>query len=132
VTDKQICYTIEANKYAQGAYLISIVCAQIVNLFICKTRSLSISQQGFKNQVANFALISEIALIILISYIPPLETALGTRGVASPHFMVPTFSYYLLYFMWDEVRRIFIRSGVDNSEQGRVKYTGWIARNTFW
>ena len=44
VTDKQICYTVEANKYAQGAYLISIVCGQIANLIICKTRSLSVSQ----------------------------------------------------------------------------------------
>lgn len=43
VTDKQICYTIEANKYGQGAFLTSIVCAQLVNLIICKTRSLSLS-----------------------------------------------------------------------------------------
>jgi Cation transporting ATPase, C-terminus len=43
VTKKQICYTVEANKYGQSAFLASIVCFQIVNLFICKTRSLSIS-----------------------------------------------------------------------------------------
>lgn len=104
----------------------------MVNLFICKTRSLSISQQGFKNNVANFALVSEIALIVLISYVRPFEIGLGTRAVACPHFMVPTFGYYLFYFFWDEVRKIFVRSGVDNSVKGQVKYTGWIAKNTFW
>ena len=104
----------------------------MVNLFICKTRSLSLSQQGFKNNVSNFALISELALIVLISYVRPFEVGLGTRAVASPHFMVPTFSYYLFYFFWDEVRKIFVRAGVDTSTKGQVKYTGWIAKNTFW
>lgn len=104
----------------------------MVNLFICKTRSLSLSQQGFKNQVSNFALISEIALIVLISYVRPLEIGLGTRAVASPHFMIPTFSYYLLYLFWDEVRKIFVRSGTDNSVPGKVSYSGWVARNTYW
>lgn len=132
VTDKQICYTIEANKYGQGAFLTSIVCAQLVNLIICKTRSLSLSNQGFRNNVATFALSTEIGIIVLISYVRPFEIGLGTRANASPHFMVPSFSYYMLYFFWDEVRKIFVRRGTDNSVQGKVKYTNWIARNTFW
>jgi hypothetical protein len=127
VTGRQICYTVEANKYAQGAFLVSIVCCQWINLVICKTRSLSISQQGFKNSVGNFAVASETALIILISYIEPLEAALGTRACACAHFFVPTFSYYLLYFFWDEVRKILVRKGIDNSEKGKVKYTNWVA-----
>jgi hypothetical protein len=77
-------------------------------------------------------LISEVSLIVLISYIRPLEIGLGTRAVASPHFMVTTFSYYLMYFFWDEVRKIWVRSGTDTSVPGTVKYTGWVARNTFW
>lgn len=132
VTYKQICYTAEANKYAQGAFLVSIVCSQLANLIICKTRSLSISQQGFYNNVSNFALLSEIGLIVLISYVRPLELALGTRALAPAHFFVPTFAYYMLYFIYDEARRIYVRSGMDKSEPGRVKFTNWIARNTFW
>ena len=132
VTDVQICYTVEANKYGQGAYLASIVCAQIVNLFICKTRSLSVAQQGFANNVASYALLSEIALIVLISYVEPLELGLGTRACASPHFFVPTFSYFLFYFVWDETRKIFVRLGTDNSTPGKVRYTNWVSRHTFW
>jgi len=101
-------------------------------LIICKTRSLSVSQQNFYNPASNFALASEVALILLISYIRPLEVGLGTRAVASPHFMVPSFTYYMLYFIWDEARRIYVRSGTDKSQPGRIRYTNWIARNTFW
>jgi hypothetical protein len=104
----------------------------MANLFICKTRSLSISQQGFRNNVSNFALFSECALILIISYVRPFEVGLGTRAVASPHFMVPSFSYFLLYFFWDEIRKILLRSGTDNSQKGRVIYTGWVAKNTYW
>lgn len=43
VSDHQICYTTEALKYAQGAFLISVVVSQWINLLICKTRSLSLS-----------------------------------------------------------------------------------------
>ena len=70
---------------------------------------------------------SEVALIIIISYVKPFEIGLGTRALASPHFMVPTFSYYLIYFLWDEVRKTFVRSGTDRSTPGRIKYTNWIA-----
>lgn len=44
VSDKPICYTPEALRYAQAAYLVSIVCVQWADLMICKTRNLSISQ----------------------------------------------------------------------------------------
>jgi hypothetical protein len=82
--------------------------------------------------ISNYALASEIGLIILISYVRPFEVGLGTRAVASPHFMVPTFAYYMLYFIWDEARRIYVRSGTDKSLPGRIRFTNWIARNTFW
>ena len=82
--------------------------------------------------MSNFAVLSEVGLIVLISYVRPFEIGLGTRALASPHFMVPTFSYYLTYFLWDEVRKVLIRAGTDRSDLGRIKYTNWVARNTFW
>jgi len=71
-------------------------------------------------------------LILLISYAPPFEVGLGTRAVACAHFMVPTFSYFAICFFWDETRKIFLRRGIDRSVKGRIRYTGWMARNTFW
>jgi hypothetical protein len=34
--------------------------------------------------------------------------------------------------MYDEVRKIYLRKGIDRSEIGKPKYVGWIARNTHW
>ena len=112
--------------------MISVVASQWINLIICKTRTLSISQQQLGNTQANIALFFETALIILISYIPALELGLGTRGVACPHFAVPCFSFYAILFFYDEVRKIYLRKGIDKSEAGKIKYVGWIARNTYW
>merc|ERR1719498_638125 len=49
-----ICYSTEALKYAQSGYLVSIVCVQWADLMICKTRNLSLSQQGMVNMFGNF------------------------------------------------------------------------------
>jgi hypothetical protein len=82
--------------------------------------------------MSNYAILSEIALMVMISYVRPFEVGLGTRASASPHFFIPTFSYYLIYFLWDEVRKVGVRAGTDRSIPGKIKFTNWIARNTFW
>jgi len=43
-SERQICYTTEALRYAQAGYLVSIVVVQWSDIMICKTRALSISQ----------------------------------------------------------------------------------------
>jgi sodium/potassium-transporting ATPase subunit alpha len=66
-----ICYSIEALKYAQSGYLVSIVCVQWADLMICKTRNLSLSQQLMINNFGNFGLFFETALVaILLCSIP--------------------------------------------------------------
>jgi len=72
VSERQICYTTEALRYAQGGYLVSIVCVQWADLMICKTRTLSISQQGMVNNNANVALFFETALVAILAYCPGL------------------------------------------------------------
>jgi hypothetical protein len=85
-----------------------------------------------KNGMANFALLFETALVALISYIKPLEIALGTRAVASAHFSVCCMAYFAIVFFFDESRKILLRKGVDKSQKGKIRYPGWVARNTFW
>jgi len=65
-----ICYSTEALKYAQSGYLVSIVCVQWADLMICKTRNLSLSQQGMANSFGNFGLFSETALVAVLCYVP--------------------------------------------------------------
>ena len=129
VEDVNICYRSDALRYAQCAYLVSIVVVQWADLLICKTRNLSISQQGMKNNFANFGLIFETVLVSILCYVPWLNIALGTRMLASPHFGVPSFPFFAVIFFYDEGRKSFLRSGID-PKTGRL--TGWVSQNTYY
>jgi len=126
-----ICYSTEALKYAQSGYLVSIVCVQWADLMICKTRNLSLSQQLMINTMGNFGLFFETALVALLLYVPPLNVALGTRQIPFAHFAVPSFSFYIAIFFYDELRKLWLRSGMVR-EQGRLKLKGWVVRNTYY
>merc|ERR1740138_1696267 len=63
-----ICYSSESLKMAQSGYLVSIVCVQWADLMICKTRNLSLSQQGMINHFGNFGLFFETALVAIFLY----------------------------------------------------------------
>lgn len=133
VSGTQICYTTESLRYAQGGYLISIVCVQWSDLMICKTRNLSISQQGMINNVSNVALFFETALVAVLAYVPFFNVIFGTRQCAFPHFAVPSFSFFTIIMAYDELRKIYLRRGMKKSEvTRRVKYDGWVVRNTYY
>jgi len=120
-----ICYSTEALKFAQSGYLVSIVCVQWSDLMICKTRNLSLSQQGMVNHFGNFGLFFETALVAILLYVPPLNVALGTRMIAFPHFAVPSFSFFTSIFFYDELRKIWLRNGMVRVD-GRLRLKGWI------
>lgn len=120
-----VCYSTEALKFAQSGYLCSIVCVQWADLMICKTRNLSLSQQGMVNTFGNFGLFFETALVAILLYVPFLNVALGTRQIAFPHFAVPSFSFYIAIFFYDELRKMWLREGMVR-EAGRLKLKGWI------
>jgi sodium/potassium-transporting ATPase subunit alpha len=126
-----VCYSTEALKYAQSGYLVSIVIVQWADLMICKTRNLSLSQQGMQNTMGNFGLFFETALVAILCYTPPLQIALGTRAIAFPHFGAPSFSFYCAIFFYDELRKIWLRNGMTR-EGGKLKLKGWIVQNTYY
>ena len=133
VTKTQICYTVEALHYAQGAFLIAIVAVQWDDLVITKTRALSLGQQGMTNWNANASLLFETILIIFISYLPWLNLVLGTRMVAFPHFMIPALSWFSIIFFYDEIRKFYVRRGMrKDPKANRTMYDGWLARNTYY
>jgi len=126
-----ICYSSEALKMAQSGYLVSIVCVQWADLMICKTRNLSLSQQGMINHFGNFGLFFETALVAILLYVPFLNVALGTRPIPFAHFAVPSFSFFVAIFFYDELRKIWLRNGMTR-EHGQLKLTGWIVQNTYY
>jgi len=126
-----ICYSSEALKYAQAGYLVSIVIVQWADLMICKTRNLSLSQQGMVNSFGNFGLFFETALVAILLYTPFLNVALGTRQIPFAHFGLPSFSFYVAIFFYDELRKIWLRAGMERVD-GKLKLTGWIVQNTYY
>jgi sodium/potassium-transporting ATPase subunit alpha len=120
-----ICYSTEALKFAQSGYLCSIVCVQWADLMICKTRNLSLSQQGMVNSFGNFGLFFETALVAILCYTPFLNVALGTRQIPFPHFIIPSFSFYAVIFFYDELRKIYLRNGMVRID-GKLRFKGWI------
>jgi len=131
ITKSPICYSTEALKFAQSGYLVSIVCVQWADLMICKTRNLSLAQQGMSNSFGNFGLFSETALVAILLYVPFLNVALGTRQIPFPHFAVPSFSFFVAIFFYDELRKIWLRNGMVR-ESGKLKLKGWIVQNTYY
>jgi sodium/potassium-transporting ATPase subunit alpha len=55
-TNKPACYTTEGIKYAQSAYFYGTVICQFFNAFCCKTRKVSVFNQGLNNTFMLFAL----------------------------------------------------------------------------
>jgi len=131
ISDAPICYSTEALKYAQSGYLVSIVCVQWADLMICKTRNLSLAQQGMSNSFGNFGLFSETALVAILLYVPFLNVALGTRQIPFPHFAVPSMTFFVSIFFYDELRKIWLRNGMER-ENGKLKLKGWIVQNTYY
>ena len=131
ISDRPICYSTEALKYAQAAYLVSIVTVQASGMISCKTRNLSLYQQGMINGMGNFGLFSEFALVAILLYLKPLNMAHGTRQIPLAHFAVPAMSFYISIFFYDEIRKVFLRRGMVH-EGGRLRLKGWIVQNTYY
>ncbi|KAH8046098.1 sodium:potassium-exchanging ATPase [Aureococcus anophagefferens] len=80
------CTEKKALMHAQAAYWVSIVVVQWADLLICKTRWLSIRQQGLRNSVLNFGLFFETLLAAWLCYGGIFEV-LGTQPIRFTHWM---------------------------------------------
>jgi sodium/potassium-transporting ATPase subunit alpha len=149
VSDAEIRYTSEALRYAQCSYLISIIIVQWADILICKTRKLSIAQQGMRNHMLNFGLCFETGLGALLCYVPWVQRPLGTRPLEIRHFGIPSFPFFIVIFFYDELRKFALRRKNKNEydyegeEQEKLipehatslqkdADKNWIYRNTYY
>jgi len=125
----------EALSFAQGAFFVTIVVVQWADLMICKTRMLSIRQQGMKNAVMNFGLMFETILAAYLCYIYEINRALGTRNLRFTHWF-PGMPFSIFIFLYDETRKFLMRSTSRiriDEETGRViRHPGWLEYNTYY
>jgi sodium/potassium-transporting ATPase subunit alpha len=125
----------EALIHAQCASFIAIIIVQWADLVICKTRWLSITEQGMKNPVMNFALVFELLLGAALCYVTAIGTALGTRNLRVTHwFTAMPFSIYI--FLYDETRKYLMRTTstqeTDKVTGRTLRNPGWLERNTYY
>jgi sodium/potassium-transporting ATPase subunit alpha len=114
-------YQSSALEYAQCAYFISIIIVQWADLLICKTRKLSLFQQGLQNDFMNFGLLFETVLGATLVYTPPLNIVFGTRPLHILHWF-PAVPWSMFIFTYDEMRKAIMRQNPD----------GWLNSYTYW
>lgn len=124
----------EALAHAQTAGFICIIVVQWADLTICKTRWLSIRDQGMHNPAMNFGLLFETILGAVLCY-SPANVALGTRPLRLTHWF-PGMPFAVAIFCYDEVRKYFMRKTSEISEDPETKRItrnpGWLERNTYY
>jgi len=110
VTDRPVCYSTEALKYAQTSFFFSICATQFSNSLSCKTRKLSLAYQGFRNYFMIFGWSTEIALTFFLSYLLPINYVFQTRDVMFIHYALPSLPFSMMMLFYDEARKYAIRN----------------------
>ena len=103
-------FRIEVLGEAQGAFLVSVVWAQIANILVRKTQIASIFtfKRFFDNRMMLYSIAFEILLIIMIVHVPGLNTvfllaAPSSHAAASAVWIIP------FIIIWEETRKFLIR-----------------------
>lgn len=125
----------EALAHAQCAGFICIIVVQWADLMICKTRWLSIREQGMVNPVMNFGLLFETILGCFLCYIPGLGDVLGTRPIRFQHWF-PGMPFCLFIFFYDEMRKYLMRKTSKDTiseDTGKtLRIPGWLEKMTYY
>lgn len=104
------------------AFFMSIVIVQWADVLICKTRRLSIFQQGMRNKIMIAGLFEETLLAAVLAYMPGTDVALRMFPLEWHWWLVPM-PFSLLIFIYDETRKYLLRRG----EPGN-----WIELETYY
>merc|ERR1719276_676775 len=104
------------------AFFVSIVVVQWADLIICKTRKLSVFQQGMKNWFMNFGLIFETLLAAFLSYTPGMDKGLRMYPLKG-WWWLPAIPFSILIFCYDETRKYLLR---------RLPAGNWVERETYY
>eukprot|EP00095_Tigriopus_kingsejongensis_P010893 maker-scaffold1826_size27012-snap-gene-0.6 protein:Tk10893 transcript:maker-scaffold1826_size27012-snap-gene-0.6-mRNA-1 annotation:"sodium potassium-transporting atpase subunit alpha-1-like" len=104
------------------AFFVAVVIVQWADLVICKTRRLSVFQQGMKNHFMNFGLVFETVLAAFLCYTPGMDKGLRMYPLKF-NWWLPALPFSLLIFVYDECRKYILRSLPPGS---------WLERETYY
>ncbi|KAL4501125.1 hypothetical protein ABPG73_013863 [Tetrahymena malaccensis] len=109
VTDYPVCYSIDANFYAQTAFFVAIVLVQWSNVFACKSRKMSFTTSPV-NKVMFLGILVETILCIFLFYTPGVQKVFGARPLEFWQFGIPGLPFSILLLLWEELRKFFLRT----------------------
>jgi P-type Ca2+ transporter type 2C len=103
---------------ATAMALACVVTTQIGNLFAQRTARISVFRIGlFSNRLLWVGIISELLIILLIVYAPPLQNVIGTQAF-SPENWLFLFAWAPLLLIADECRKLLLRCWERRERQG--------------
>merc|ERR1719385_567114 len=82
----------------------------VKDVLICKTRRLSIFQQGMKNKILIAGLMEETLLAAFLAYCPGTDAMLRMYPLEWTWWFVPM-PFSLIIFCYDETRKYLLRKG---------------------
>jgi len=104
-----------------SAFFVSIVIVQWADVIICKTRKLSVFQQGMNNWVLNTGILFETALAAFLCYTPGLDKALRVYPLRF-WWWLPALPFSVVIWIYDEIRRYLLRKNPG----------GWVEKETYY
>lgn len=90
-------------------FFTSIVVVQWADVTICKTRKLSVFQQGMTNFWLNTGILFETLLAIFLVYTPGMEIAFTVMPLQFVHWLA-AIPFSILIFIFDELRKANLRA----------------------
>lgn len=129
-------------RQAQTSFLVSIIVVQWADVMICKTRMLSVFQQGMWNMILNIGLLEETLLGLCLVYVPFLNTAFKTNFLDF-HMWTYGIPFSVLILAFDEFRKLFLRweraageieaeKNTPEGEKRKQPKPGWIESCTYY
>jgi len=133
-----VCHSVDALKFAQTGFLVAIIIVQFSNLWFCKTRKLSLLQQGLVNMFQNLSVLSEFGLALILCYAEFAHVVFNTRALVPWHFCVPGMPFAVYEFVFDELRKYLLRQGdPDAARLGKLTLNEngvhyWVYSHTYY
>lgn len=104
-------WTFEARRHlehaCQSAFFVTIVVMQWANLLVCKSRKLSLFEQGMNNHFLHFGLIFETLITAVLCYVPGTK-ALNMWPINGVYWLTGM-PFALVAFVLDELRKLALR-----------------------
>lgn len=67
-------------RQVQTAWYMTVVFGQFANIWMCKTRQMSLFQHGVQNSMTIYGVIIELMILMLIVFVPALQVVFTTNG----------------------------------------------------